>query len=331
MDYKLTRLAPTPSGFLHLGNIVSFALTAFLARRSGAAILLRIDDLDRERVQREYVADIFETLRFMEIPYDRGPRDVAEFERGYSQLHRLPLYRDALSRLRSADAVFGCSCSRAEVMRGSTDGGYFGTCRGLGLSLDGEVSWRLRTSMPPPIVAPLPTVAPLTTAAPLTTVAPLPAEMRDFVVRKKDGFPAYQLSSVVDDLHYGVDLIVRGQDLWASTVAQQYLSYSLDAEAFREIHFYHHPLLTEASGEKLSKSAGATSIQYLRRQGLAAAEIYGLIARRFLGDAAASGTDPSDGATSATAFAAAAAAAADVRDWAGLAELVLMRASRLQR
>jgi len=123
--------------------------------------------------------------------------------------------------------------------------------------------------------------------------AGLPVEMRDFVVRKRDGFPAYQLSSLVDDLHYGVDLIVRGEDLWASTLAQLYLSYPLGAAEFRDVRFYHHPLLM-TGGEKLSKSAGSTSIQYLRKQRLGAADIYGLIA-----------------------------GAGDVRDWEGLAALVL--------
>ena len=94
--FQKTRIAPTPSGYLHLGNVLSFALTAALARRAGAAILLRIDDLDRERVSRDYVEDIFETLRFLGIPWDEGPRDFSEYERVWSQLHRLRLYREAL-------------------------------------------------------------------------------------------------------------------------------------------------------------------------------------------------------------------------------------------
>ena len=288
MGSKLTRIAPTPSGYLHLGNIFSFAVTAELARRAGAEILLRIDDLDRERAQPEYVEDIFETLRFMDIPWDRGPRDAAEFGRDWSQLGRLSLYREALSLLREGGMVFGCSCSRAEVLRMSEDGGYPGTCRERGVGLDvREVSWRLRTDA----------------TNELLDNARLPAEMRDFVVRKKDGFPAYQLSSLVDDLHYGVDLIVRGQDLWASTLAQLYLSYSLGAASFRDARFYHHPLVM-AGGEKLSKSAGSTSIQYLRKQGLEAAAIYKMIAREVVGD-----LRPAE--------------AAEVRDWRGLAALIL--------
>ena len=327
MECKLTRIAPTPSGFLHLGNVFSFALTAALAKRTGASILLRIDDLDRDRVQREYIQDIFDTLNFMEIPWDKGPADVAAFEREYSQIHRLELYRAALTRLREARAVYACACSRAEVGRArksgarqrsdgraNAAGGYPGTCRELGLSLDAaEVSWRLRTDD---------RVLRVRTLTDGFAEASVPGEMRDFVVRKKDGFPAYQLSSVVDDLHYGVDLIVRGQDLWASTLAQHYLSYFLDAADFREAHFYHHALLAAPGGEKLSKSAGATSIRYLRQQGLAAADIYTLIARSLAPDAPA-GRFSEPGYTTAR-------FSVPVRNWEELAALVDLRASRLQ-
>ena len=339
MGYKLTRIAPTPSGYLHLGNVFSFAVTAALARRCGAEILLRIDDLDRERVQVQYVEDIFETLAFMGIPWDQGPRSFEEFGRGWSQLHRLDLYREALSRLRAVGAIFGCRCSRAEVLRASRDGGYPGTCLTRGLGLDrADVSWRVRTEAAARaggtagaggvFVGPAgPEVLRVKTYPAGVVEARLPAEMRDFVVRKRDGFPAYQLSSVVDDLHYGVDLIVRGEDLWASTLAQFYLSYPLGAAdfpgaaAFRDVLFYHHPLLTTDGGEKLSKSAGAMSIQYLRGQGLGAGEIYAMIAREVAGGGAFGVGGPSraggvTGPERADAF-------AEVRDWEGLAALVL--------
>ncbi|RQP14538.1 MAG: tRNA glutamyl-Q synthetase, partial [Parapedobacter sp.] len=83
-----TRIAPTPSGYLHLGNVFSFALTAALAKRSGAQILLRIDDLDYTRVKREYVEDIFHTLEFLKIPWHEGPRNYREYKQTYSQTYR---------------------------------------------------------------------------------------------------------------------------------------------------------------------------------------------------------------------------------------------------
>ena len=109
--------------------------------------------------------------------------------------------------------------------------------------------------------------------------AVLPDEMTDFVVRKKDGYPAYQLASVADDVYFGIDLIVRGADLWDSTLAQTYLADVLGQEAFGRTVFFHHTLLTAAGGEKLSKSAGDTSIQQLRKQGLKPDAIYSRMAR----------------------------------------------------
>ncbi|HVS96198.1 MAG TPA: glutamate--tRNA ligase family protein [Puia sp.] len=293
LAFTRTRIAPTPSGYLHLGNILSFSLTVALARRAGASVLLRIDDLDRERVDRAYVRDLFETLRFMELPWDEGPEDAEEFERRYSQAHRMPLYAQALDLLRANGSVFACSCSRSQLRNGV----YPGTCRDRGLSLDAQgVTWRLRTSPSArlrvktldgkDVVAGAPARGqdasgpglPVGTAGVIESM--LPAEMQDFVVRKKDGFPAYQLTSLVDDVHYDVDGIVRGEDLWPSTLAQLYLASCLPGmEAFAEARFYHHRLLTTDRGEKLSKSAGATSIQYLRREGRSAAEIYTDIAR----------------------------------------------------
>lgn len=265
-SFRRTRIAPTPSGFLHLGNVLSFALTAGLARRSGASILLRIDDLDRERVSREYVEDIFDALNFLEIPWDEGPRNWEEFDRTWSQARRMGMYREALEQLRASGKVFACDCSRSKIFRENPDGVYPGGCRGRGLPLDeAGCSWRVNTSG-----------------------ADLPAEMTDFIVRKKDGNPAYQLTSVIDDLHFGVDLVVRGDDLRASTAAQQWLAGELGLDAFRSIHFSHHRLLMASKDEKMSKSAGATSIRYLRRQRVKPAEIFSMILRRLGSDGRAS-------------------------------------------
>ncbi len=92
-NYKKTRIAPTPSGFLHLGNVLSFSITAALAKKHSAKILLRIDDLDRARANDQYLQDIFDTLNFLEIPWDEGPRNVNEFKNAYSQAHRMACHR----------------------------------------------------------------------------------------------------------------------------------------------------------------------------------------------------------------------------------------------
>jgi len=103
--------------------------------------------------------------------------------------------------------------------------------------------------------------------------------MAGFVVRKKDGFPSYQLTSVADDIHFGIDLIVRGADLWDSTLAQLYLASATGLGTFSNCTFYHHPLLADEHGAKLSKSAGATSIHYLRTLGRSPGQIWTMLAK----------------------------------------------------
>jgi glutamyl-tRNA synthetase len=265
--YHKTRIAPTPSGFLHLGNVLSFAVTAALAKKTGAKILLRIDDLDQARVNPEYVQDIFDTLDFLQIPYEEGPRDTADFEAMYSQALRMDRYNLALEKLADERIVFECSCSRQQINNGADC-----NCHKKVIPLTTEnVSWRLLTGDESKVN--------IKGINGEIAEAILPPEMQNFVVRKKDGFPAYQLTSVVDDIFYGVDLVVRGHDLWPSTIAQHILARKLGyGNIFGEIAFYHHPLIMETSGKKLSKSAGATSIKYLRESGKKPAEIFMLIA-----------------------------------------------------
>lgn len=265
--YSKTRIAPTPSGFLHLGNALSFAITAAIAEKADAKILLRIDDLDRERVRKEYVQDIFDTLNFLEIPWHEGPRNFREYENEYSQIHRLDLYNDALEELRKSGQLFACTCSRTQIRDTSPDEIYPGTCRDKAMPLETKgVSWRLRTESAEEIE--------INTLDQGIIKTRLPMAMQDFVVRKKDGYPSYQLASVIDDVHFGVDLVVRGQDLFDSTLAQSYLASTLQAEAFRKATFHHHSLLKAPSGGKLSKSAGDTSIRYLREQGKKPSDVY---------------------------------------------------------
>jgi glutamyl/glutaminyl-tRNA synthetase len=136
-----TRLAPTPSGYLHVGNVLSFSITAAIARKCGAAILLRIDDMDQTRADSRYVQDIFGTLHFLDIPWDGGPRNEKEFVENYSQLRRMASYNNALAELAEKNMVFACACSRSElIVRGAC------FCREKKIPLDTEnVSWRLIT------------------------------------------------------------------------------------------------------------------------------------------------------------------------------------------
>jgi len=260
--YAKTRIAPTPSGYLHLGNTLSFAITVTLARKHGAKILLRIDDLDQARANQLYVQDIFDTLGFLRIPYDEGPRDINDFEAHYSQLHRMEHYQQALDKLSGDGLVYACTCSRKQVNNCAC------YAKHIPLATPGA-GWRLITNNDVVVVREYNGNA---------IQAALPADMKNFIVKKKDGFPAYQLTSVIDDLFYGVDLIVRGDDLWASTLAQHALASALGkGNEFGAISFYHHPLIKDTSGQKLSKSAGATSVKYLRESGKTPAEIWSLI------------------------------------------------------
>lgn len=261
-QFNLTRIAPTPSGYLHLGNAYSFALTAAIAESCGSGILLRIDDLDRERAEILYVNDIFDTLNFLDIPWQRGPRNAEEYKREWSQLLRLNIYRPALDKLAQSGSVFGCTCSRKQLQAPQ----YECNCAHKNIPLEtAGVAWRISTNNRVLTINTL-TQGPINLA--------LPAEIKNFVVRKKDGYPAYQLTSLLDDLHFGVDLIVRGEDLWPSTIAQHYLASVLNIPSFSHITFHHHKLLMNDSETKLSKSAASTSIQYMRGQGAPSTQVY---------------------------------------------------------
>ena len=254
-----TRIAPTPSGFLHLGNALSFWITEALATKHNARLLLRIDDMDRERVDPAFIDDIFETLDFLDIQWDEGPRNPMDFEANYSQVHRMDLYRRALEKLVDSGKVYACTCSRKQI-ENEFGGRYPGTCRFKKIPLDTRgAAWRIDTEAAADVL--------VKNHEGLATQMPFPEVMNHFVVQKKDGFPAYQLTSLIDDLHFGVDLIVRGADLWPSTLAQLFLAGCLGESRFMEVAFYHHKLLCLPDGTKLSKSAGATSIRYLRQSG----------------------------------------------------------------
>lgn len=270
MDFKLTRIAPTPSGYLHLGNLYSILITKVLAQKTGAKILLRIDDLDRDRYKEEYVQDIFDTLDFMGIEYDIGPRNLVEFEKEWSQIHRMNSYLDALETLRGTESIFACDCSRKKIQQLDSSGYYLGHCQSRGIPLGREdVAWRMDTFESDFIY--------LNTYLEGRKPFTLPEDSAFFVVRKKDRLPAYQLTSVMDDVNYGVDFIVRGNDLLGSSLDQQIVAKELSLASFSKVIFHHHAVLKGPKKKKISKSQGATSIQSLRKAGKTPKEIYSLI------------------------------------------------------
>ncbi len=259
-----TRLAPTPSGLLHLGNAWSFTLTWLAARATGGTVRLRIDDLDAVRVQDEYLDDVFASLHWLGLDWDAGPRDAAGFRAYDSQRLRLDIYHDAVRlRLIPGEHVYACACSRARIRAAGPL--YPGTCRDLGTSLalfydDAPVDLTecaLRFRVPPGPVA--------QREADGGTAWLYPArDMGDFVVVRRDREPAYQLASVVDDRAHGINFVVRGQDLVPSTGAQLALAAALGYRDFTTVRFWHHPLVLNDHHEKLSKSRGAESLAALR-------------------------------------------------------------------
>ncbi|MBP8823953.1 MAG: hypothetical protein KBH07_09935 [Flavobacteriales bacterium] len=266
-----TRLAPTPSGFLHAGNGAAFVLAWKLARQAGGRLLLRIDDLDAGRVRPEYVKDVFDTLAWLGIEPDEGPRTPEELEGAWSQHRRMAGYMDLLDELRRTGRLYACDCSRKQITGRTGTAEYDGHCRSRGLDLEEpEVAWRLK--VPAHAKVHLRTW-PDGARREVALAAPDP------VVRQRNGFPAYQVASLCDDLLFGVDTIVRGLDLLPSTLLQLHMAGLLGRKAFGEVVFLHHRLITGPAGEKLSKSAGAESLGQWRKGGRDPLEIHALAER----------------------------------------------------
>ncbi|MDX2245611.1 MAG: glutamate--tRNA ligase family protein [Bacteroidia bacterium] len=259
MEKIVSRLAPTPSGFLHLGNGLNFVLTWVLTRRAGGKLWLRIDDLDAPRMREEYLEDIFRTLEWLGLDYDYGPSGPEDHRKNYSQQNRRDEYQAALEQIAAQGGnVFGCVCSRSQIQ--TSGGQYIGTCREAAIPLfQPETAWRLLT--PPK------TLIHWDDFFQGNKSVNLYERMRDFVIRRKDGIPAYQIVSVWEDIHNGINLIVRGEDLADSTAAQLFLARFFPENAFAHTRFYHHALLTDNEGRKLSKSAGSFSLKEMRSAG----------------------------------------------------------------
>ena len=229
------RLAPTPSGFLHAGNALNFIINALCARlHPQGEILLRIDDLDTDRKQPTYVTDIFDSLDWLGITWDLGPANAADFEKNWSQVQFLADINPVLEAMANNNTVFACNKSRKDLI--SLAGEYPDEFRKQGFTLyEPDVAWRADT----PLSFPLPC----------------------FIVRRRDGIPSYQTASVALDSKFDITHIIRGEDLRASSEAQYWLAEKSGWQHFKNVKICHHPLLRDAAGNKLSKSAGAASLR----------------------------------------------------------------------
>lgn len=265
MVEKRFRLAPTPSGFLHKGNAFNFLLNWLYARRLGAKVLLRIDDLDTARSRPEYVEDIFETLHWLGLDWDVGPKNAKDFQQNGSQALRLPNYQKQLDYLVEKDVVFACECTRKSLQDVGFRGAYPNICAEKQLPLTADLPWRIRV--------PKGTIVKVQDQKAGLLAVDLSAEMGSFVIKTREGIPAYQLASLCDDIEFGVTHVIRGQDLLPSTAAQLYLAKLLGFDIFQNTQWFHHPLITDIKGDKLAKSAGSLSLQYLRKNNFQQADL----------------------------------------------------------
>jgi glutamyl-tRNA synthetase len=245
----ITRIAPTPSGYLHLGNVFNFLLTWLWARSNQGKVLLRIDDADAQRKRAVYLEDIFRTLDVLGLDWDMGPSGPGDFEQHWSQVHRVELYNALLQQLTQKQILYACRCSRSQLL--NTVSSFQCNCADKALPLDTEgTCLRMRVA-----AGECERVHDLFRGA-------IYQELNSFVVRRKDGVAAYHVGSLADDYHFGITHIVRGDDLMQSTAIQLYIDKQLDHPVFQDCTFWHHPLVVSLDGIKLSKSAGIAKIPF---------------------------------------------------------------------
>lgn len=255
-DRPVSRIAPTPSGFLHLGNAVNFLVTWAIVRCLAGTLHLRIDDMDGIRFREDVLEDIFTSLDWLGVDWDKGPAGPESFCRHYSLQLRRDYYREKLTALaRETGKVFACRCSRSTIKKNSPTGLYPGTCREAGLEfLPGGHALRLRVDEGASVNVGHHEVA-------------VDREFGDFVLWRKDDQPSYQLASLLEDEGAGMTFIVRGEDLLFSTAAQLYLARCFKFTAFPACSFIHHSLIPGSDGKKLSKSRGAYALKDVRESG----------------------------------------------------------------
>jgi glutamyl/glutaminyl-tRNA synthetase len=277
-DYR-GRLAPTPSGFLHLGHARTFWTAYERARVHGGALIFRIEDLDPDRCRPEFAAAAIEDLRWLGIVWQEGP-DIGGPHAPYAQSERLAYYREIWERLHAVGAIYPSPHSRKDVqealvaphdadpnaareaepifpahLRPPPDEGRDATA-------PGEVNWRFRVPDGEIIAF---------TDLRLGRIDRIAGrDFGDFLVWRKDGYPSYELAVTADDHAMEITEIVRGEDLLTSTARQLLLYHAL---SWPPPAFYHCPLMADAAGKRLAKRNDALSLRTLRDAGRTAGEV----------------------------------------------------------
>lgn len=234
-DHPVSRMAPTPNGELHWGNLYNFGLTWALVRQGQGKLWLRFDDIDRDRCEERYADDTRTLLRYLGLDWDE------EFSH---QVAHLDEYRSFLKKT----PYYVCRCSRQDVHARTGDYHYDGHCREKGFSFEVAKS-AIRFLSPQ-------------------------GPRHDFILWRRENIPAYHLTSVCDDERMGINLIVRGEDLLESTQVQRELSRSIPGDPLGGVTFQHHPLILSQDGQKLSKSRGEGTLMTLIRSGRSAESIW---------------------------------------------------------
>jgi glutamyl-tRNA synthetase len=269
------RLAPSPTGAQHVGNARTFLLAWLSARARHGTIAFRMEDIDSPRVKPWAAQQAIDDLRWLGLDWDFGP-DVGGPRGPYVQTQRRHFYSDALERLKAADLVYPCTCSRSDVEAaasaphvGHEGPAYPGTCAHRratdAASLAGRpFCWRFRFRGTDSFVD--------LVRGPQTQSL---EELGDFVIARSDGTPAYQLAVVLDDEAMGVTEVVRGDDLVPSTFRQRAIVRTF---GFESPTYAHVPLVVGPDGRRLAKRHGDTRISVLREKGVPAERLIGKLA-----------------------------------------------------
>ncbi len=276
------RLAPSPTGALHLGNARTFLIAWLHARRQGGRVVLRMEDLDHPKVKPGTAQAALDDLRWLGLDWDEGP-DVGGPRAPYVQTARRPLYRAALERLREQGLVYPCVCSRRDVEAGQSapqageDGlAYDGACRGrftgyaaaaAALPPGRLPAWRFRVSGADETVFDDGFAGVQRQRVGETT--------GDFVIARDPDGAGYMLAVVVDDAAMGITEVVRGDDLLAATHRQLLLYRAL---ALAPPRFLHVPLVVSPDGRRLAKRHGDTRLAAIRAAGVAPGTVVGVLA-----------------------------------------------------
>ena len=264
----VTRFAPSPTGYLHLGH----AFAAAEAARAGTRFLLRIEDLDQGRAREEFISAIFEDLHWLGLKWE---------EPVLRQSGRMAAYRAALTRLQKEELLYPCFCSRgdieeeiaraAEAPHGPDGPLYPGTCRNMDYK---DVVARIASgavySLRLDVAKAAKRAGPLTLHEHDATVTVDPLRFGDLILARKDVPASYHLAVVVDDAFQGVDLVTRGEDLLPAAHVQRLLQKLL---GLPEPAYAHHRLILDEEGRKFSKRDQAVTLKALRESGADPAQI----------------------------------------------------------